>query len=111
MASLNQSTEENPQQKLVDVELVNQNTALNVIIGFITLGQQRGCYGIQESAKIWECIKMFQQPTNSVEQSVVQNVEQRSENGLGACDVEEGGGASACASGASACGDGASAEN
>ena len=101
MASLNQSTEENPQQKLVDVELVNQNTALNVIIGFITLGQQRGCYTIQESAKIWECIKMFQQPTNSVEQSVVQNVEQRTENGGGACDVEEGG-ASASAGGASA---------
>ena len=95
MASLNQSAEENVQQKLVDVELVNQNTALNVIIGFITLGQQRGCYGIQESAKIWECIKMFQQPTNSVEQSVVQNVEQRTDNGPSASD-------GACASGGGA---------
>ena len=49
------------QTKLVDVELTTQNVALNVIIGFITLGQQRGVYSIQESAKIWECIKMFQQ--------------------------------------------------
>ena len=95
MTSLNQSAEENVQQKLVDIELVNQNTALNVIIGFITLGQQRGCYGIQESAKIWECIKMFQQPTNSVEQSVVQNVEQRTDNGPSASD-------GACASGGDA---------
>ena len=49
-----------PQTKLVDVDLSSQNVALNVIIGFITLGQQRGVYSIQESAKIWECIKVFQ---------------------------------------------------
>ena len=68
----------NPQLKLVNVNLDSQNTALNVIIGFITLGQQRGVYTIQESAKIWECIKMFQQSqpvtTNQVEQSVEETV-------------------------------------
>ena len=68
----------NPQLKLVDVNLDSQNTALNVIIGFITLGQQRGVYTIQESAKIWECIKMFQQSqpvtANQVEQSVEETV-------------------------------------
>ena len=66
------------QQKLVDVNVNTQNAALNVIIGFITLGQQRGVYSIQESAKIWECIRMFQQPqvtTNEVEQQVEQQVE------------------------------------
>ena len=70
-----------PQPKLVDVQLTNQNVALNVIIGFITLGQQRGVYTIQESAKIWECIRMFQQPqpqssSSEVEKSVEQSVEQ-----------------------------------
>ena len=71
-----------PQQpKLVDVQLSNQNVALNVIIGFITLGQQRGVYTIQESAKIWECIRMFQQPqaqpiSADVEQTVEQAVEE-----------------------------------
>ena len=72
------SNEPSLQQKLVDVPLDSQNTALNVIIGFITLGQQRGVYSIQESAKIWECIRMFQQPqstTNQVEQNVEHNVE------------------------------------
>ena len=68
----------NPQLKLVDVNLDSQNTALNVIIGFITLGQQRGVYTIQESAKIWECIKMFQESqrvtANQVEQSVEETV-------------------------------------
>ena len=34
---------------------------LNLLVGFINLAQQRGVYNIQESAKIWECIKMFQQ--------------------------------------------------
>jgi len=73
-----------PQQpKLVDVQLSNQNVALNVIIGFITLGQQRGVYTIQESAKIWECIRMFQQSqpqaqpiSADVNQSVEQAVEE-----------------------------------
>ena len=36
------NTEPSMQQKLVDVKLDSQNAALNVIIGFITLGQQRG---------------------------------------------------------------------
>ncbi len=69
-----------PQTKLVDVDLSSQNVALNVIIGFITLGQQRGVYSIQESAKIWECIKMFQQQqqqqvaSNVVEQAVEDSV-------------------------------------
>jgi hypothetical protein len=65
-----------PQLKLVDVELTNQNVALNVIIGFITLGQQRGVYSIQESAKIWECIKMFQQPQQTNAAAVEQAVEE-----------------------------------
>ncbi len=63
------NSEKPPQIKLVDVPLNTQNDALNVIIGFITLGQQRGVYNIQESAKIWDCIKMFHQnetPVNEV---------------------------------------------
>ena len=53
-----------PQIRLVDVEVINQNVALNVIMSFITLAQQRGAFNIQESAKIWECIKMFKPDTN-----------------------------------------------
>jgi hypothetical protein len=49
------------QVKLVEVEVENENVALNLLVGFINLAQQRGVYNIQESAKIWECIKMFQQ--------------------------------------------------
>lgn len=57
-----QSTGQETQQvKLVDVKIENENVALNLLVGFINLAQQRGVYNIQESSKIWECVKMFQQ--------------------------------------------------
>jgi hypothetical protein len=48
--------------KLVDVAIVDENTALNVIVSFLTLAHKRGVFSLDESAKIWECIKMFQKP-------------------------------------------------
>jgi hypothetical protein len=52
-----------PQQgevKLVDVPIKDENTALNVIVSFLSLAQKRGAFSFDESAKIWECIKVFQ---------------------------------------------------
>jgi hypothetical protein len=46
--------------KLVDIEIVNENVALNVIVSFLNLAQRRGTFSIDESAKIWECVKKFQ---------------------------------------------------
>lgn len=46
--------------KLTDVEIVNENVALNVIVSFLNLAQRRGAFTIDESAKIWECVKKFQ---------------------------------------------------
>ena len=54
------SQPQQPQQKLIDVEITNENIALNVIISFVCLAQKRGVYSLEESAKIWECIKKFQ---------------------------------------------------
>jgi hypothetical protein len=52
-----------PQEfKLVDVVISDENVALNVIVSFLSLANKRGAFGIDESAKIWECIKMFQKP-------------------------------------------------
>ena len=48
--------------KLVDVTISDENTALNVMVNFLTLAHKRGAFGFDESAKIWECIKMFQKP-------------------------------------------------
>jgi hypothetical protein len=46
--------------KLVDVPINDENTALNVIVSFLSIAQKRGSFTFDESAKIWECIKMFQ---------------------------------------------------
>ena len=50
----------NNQIRLVDVNIVDENTALNVLVSFITLAHKRGIFTLDESAKIWECIKKFQ---------------------------------------------------
>ena len=49
-----------PQIKLVDVEITDENIALNVIVSFLSLAQKRGAFSFDESAKIWECIQKFQ---------------------------------------------------
>lgn len=49
-----------PQIKLVDVEITDENVALNVIVSFLSLAQKRGAFTFDESAKIWECIQKFQ---------------------------------------------------
>ena len=52
------SSEEPP--KLVDIPVTTQNGALQLFVSFLTLAQKRGAYTLQESAKIWECIQVFQ---------------------------------------------------
>ncbi len=49
--------------KLVDIPLTDENTALNLLIAFLVHAQKKGIYSFDESAKIWECIKMFQKNT------------------------------------------------
>ena len=48
--------------KLVDQEVSDQNKALNLLVSFINLAQKRGAFSLDESSKIWECIKFFTQP-------------------------------------------------
>jgi hypothetical protein len=46
--------------KLVDIAISDENIALNVSVNFLILAHKRCAFGLDESAKIWECIKMFQ---------------------------------------------------
>ena len=48
--------------KLVDVEVTDENVALNLMVSFLSLAQKRGSFGLDESAKIWECVRRFQKP-------------------------------------------------
>lgn len=50
----------NQEVKLVDIPIVDENTALNVMVSFLHHAQRRGVFSIDESAKIYECIKVFQ---------------------------------------------------
>lgn len=46
--------------KMVDIVITNENVALNVMVNFLGLANKRGVFSLDESAKIWECIKIFQ---------------------------------------------------
>ena len=47
------------QPRLVDVEITDQNVALNLMVSFLNTAQSRGVFNLEESAKIWECVKVF----------------------------------------------------
>uniref|UniRef100_A0A6C0DXR2 Uncharacterized protein n=1 Tax=viral metagenome TaxID=1070528 RepID=A0A6C0DXR2_9ZZZZ len=56
-------SQEQPQPQkvlLTSVEVTDENVALNLIVSFLGLAQKRGAFTIDESAKIWECVKKFQ---------------------------------------------------
>jgi hypothetical protein len=57
----NQSSQSQSQAQIQinDVPVTNQNEALQMLVYFINLAQKRGTYSIDESAKIYECIKIF----------------------------------------------------
>jgi hypothetical protein len=55
-----ESSSEKQEVKLVDVEVTNENIALNLLVSFLNLAQKRGCFTLDESAKIWQCVKAFQ---------------------------------------------------
>tara|TARA_B100001027_G_scaffold187335_1_gene140079 strand:+ start:4125 stop:4553 length:429 start_codon:yes stop_codon:yes gene_type:complete len=54
------SPAEQQKVRISDVKINNPNDALNGLAGFVHLAQQRGVYSFEESAKIYECIKMLE---------------------------------------------------
>ena len=61
MNSENTVLEQAPKEvKLVDVPVSDENVALNLMVSFLSIAQKRGCFSLDESAKIWECVKKFQ---------------------------------------------------
>jgi len=59
------SSQETQQVNLLNVDVTDENTALNVMVGFLGLAQKRGAFAINEAAKIFECIQKFQRPNPS----------------------------------------------
>ena len=59
----NQTTQTKPEQKQVplsQIEIKDENIALNVMVAMLNMAQRRGAFSMEESAKTWECIKRFQ---------------------------------------------------
>ena len=51
---------EKKQMRLVDVVVSDQQTAFQLLVTFVNLAQSRGVFKMDESAKIYDCIKMFE---------------------------------------------------
>ena len=48
------------QAKLLSMPVSDENAALNIMVSFLNIAQRRGVFSLEESAKIFECIKKFQ---------------------------------------------------
>jgi glutathione synthase/RimK-type ligase-like ATP-grasp enzyme len=55
-----EQSESPPKVNLLEVNIDNEQVALNVIIGFLGVAQRRGVFAMNESAKIFECVNKFQ---------------------------------------------------
>ena len=44
---------------LLNVQVADENVALNLMVSFLNVAQKRGVFSFDESAKIWECIQRF----------------------------------------------------
>ena len=56
---------ETRQVNVVDVDVTNENVALNVMVALLNMAQRRGVYTMQESAKAWECVQKFMRPVQA----------------------------------------------
>lgn len=68
------------EMNIMDVPVNNTNIALNVMVFFLNQAQRRGVYTIDESAKIWEAVKMFIVKKDSTQMETVP--EENEENTL-----------------------------
>ena len=70
-----QQAQQQQQIAISDVEIKDENIALNVMVAMLNMAQKRGTFSMQESSKCWECIQKFvknapQNAAPSAEQNV-----------------------------------------
>jgi hypothetical protein len=78
-----------PQLRLVDVPVNNENDALRCLVSFLNLAQRRGVFAIDESSKIWDCIQMFQSTAGASETGASETGASETGAGAGARNVAE----------------------
>ena len=65
------TTTEQPQQKqvsLADINVDNENTALNVMVAMLNMAQRRGAFTLEESSKCWDCVDVYEEGGNFLRQ-------------------------------------------
>jgi hypothetical protein len=64
MSTQSQQTQTQQQQQIAlsDIEIKDENIALNVMVAMLNMAQRRGAFSMEESSKAWECVKKFQHP-------------------------------------------------
>ena len=67
MENLIDSSSINNKKKIIDMPLNDQNDALQILIQFIFSAYSKGAFTLEESHKIWLCIKKFMknEPTDN----------------------------------------------
>ena len=58
-SSQEKKEEKEKQIDLLSIIIKDENTALNVLVGFLGIAERRGVFALNESAKIYEAIQMF----------------------------------------------------
>ena len=64
-AQQSQPAQPQQQKQRVSVDSIvvkDENTALNVLVGFLHVAQKRGAFEMNEASKIYECINFFKKP-------------------------------------------------
>jgi hypothetical protein len=49
--------------RLVDIPVTDATMALNIMASFLNVAHRRGAFSLDESAKIWECLKRLTVPS------------------------------------------------
>ena len=55
------------QVNILDVNVTDENVALNLLVNFVNIAQKRGVYSLPEASKIWECIRKFQKQQSNLQ--------------------------------------------
>jgi len=76
-----QTQQTQPKQiALADVEIKDENIALNVMVAMLNMAQKRGTFTMEESSKCWECIQKFSRPPQNAQQNVNMETTEKYEN-------------------------------
>ena len=64
------------QVSLLQIPVVTENDALNMLVAFLQVAQKRGAYSLEEAGKIMEAVNKFQRTTPVQEKEKLETVQE-----------------------------------